>query len=61
MDKKFKACMKPHYIAHSISGLGIGLVLVGIIPSLSGTTALVLGVVAFAAGFVLDYSVNKGE
>lgn len=60
MDKKFKECMKPHYIAHSISGLGVGLILVGIFPALSGATAIVLGVVAFIAGAVYDYSVNKG-
>jgi len=60
MDKKFKECMKPHYIAHSVSGLGIGLILVGLIPALSGGTALTLGVVAFVIGFVYDYSVNKG-
>lgn len=52
--------MKPHYIAHSISGLGVGLILVGIFPTLSGATAIVLGVVAFIAGAVYDYSVNKG-
>lgn len=60
MDKKFKECTKPHYVAHSISGLGIGLILVGVIPSLSGGTALVLGIVALAAGVIYDYSVNKG-
>lgn len=60
MDKKFKECMKPHYIAHSISGLGVGLILVGIFPALSGATALVLGVIAFVAGAAYDFSVNKG-
>lgn len=60
MDKKFKECMKPHYLAHSITGLGIGLILVGLISSLTGQTALVLGVVALAAGIIYDFSVNKG-
>ncbi len=59
MDKKFKECMKPHYIAHSISGLGVGLILVGLIH-LSGSAALVLGIVALVVGIVYDYSVNKG-
>lgn len=60
MDKKFKECMKPHYLAHSITGLGIGLILVGLISSLTGQTALVLGLVALVAGIVYDFSVNKG-
>ncbi len=60
MDKKFKECMKPHYIAHSISGLGVGLILVGVVPAISGGTALVLGIVALVAGVIYDYSVNKG-
>lgn len=59
MDKKFKECMKPHYIAHSISGLGVGLILVGLIPSLAGS-AMVIGVVALVVGIVYDFSVNKG-
>lgn len=59
MDKKFKECMKPHYIAHSISGLGVGLILIGIIPSLAGA-ALILGIIALVIGIAYDYSVNKG-
>ena len=58
MDKKFKECMKPHYIAHSISGLGIGLILVGVMPSIAGA-ALVLGIIALVVGIIYDYSVNK--
>ena len=59
MDKKFKECMKPHYIAHSVSGLGIGLILVGLFPALA-TMALILGIVALVAGIIFDFSVNKG-
>lgn len=60
MDKKFKECMKPHYIAHSLSGLGIGFILVGLLPGLSGSTAFILGLIALVIGVVYDYSVNKG-
>lgn len=59
MDKKFKECMKPHYIAHSVSGLGVGLILVGLFPALA-TMALILGIVALVAGIIFDFSVNKG-
>lgn len=51
--------MKPHALAHSVSGLGIGLILVALIPSLV-QMALVIGIIAFIGGFVWDYSVNKG-
>lgn len=51
--------MKPHYIAHSISGLGVGLILVGLF-AITGKTALLLGIVALVIGIIYDFSVNKG-
>lgn len=51
--------MKPHYIAHSVSGLGIGLILVALIPALVAN-ALILGVLALVAGIAWDFTVNKG-
>lgn len=59
MDKKMKECMKPHALAHSVSGLGVGLILVGLISALTGQTALVLGVIALIGGIIWDMSVNK--
>jgi len=59
MDKKFKECVKPHYIAHSISGLGVGLILVALL-AITGKTALLIGIIALVVGIIYDFSVNKG-
>lgn len=58
MDKKLKECMKPHALAHSVSGLGVGLILVALVPSLVGN-ALMLGIIVLVAGIVFDFMVNK--
>ena len=58
MDKKMKQCMKPHALAHSVSGLGVGLILVALIPSLTAN-ALTLGIIVLVAGIVFDFMVNK--
>lgn len=44
MDKKIKECMKPHPLLHSLSGIGLGLVLVGLVPALAAN-ALVFGII----------------
>lgn len=59
MDKKIKECTKPHSLAHSLSGLGIGLILIALVPSLT-SSALTIGIIALAAGIVWDFAVNKG-
>lgn len=58
-DAKMKECTKPHSLAHSVSGLGIGLILVALIPALVAN-ALVLGLIALVGGIVWDMMVNKG-
>lgn len=59
MDKKFKECMKPHALMHSLAGLGFGLILVNFIPTLVDN-ALMLGVVVLVVAVVGDFMVNKG-
>ena len=59
MDKKIKACMKPHALAHSVAGLGVGLILVALVPSIAAM-ALKLGIIVIAAAVVFDFMVNKG-
>ena len=59
MDKKFKECMKPHPLAHLVSGAGVMLILVALVPALAAN-ALILGVVILAAGVAYDFMVNKG-
>lgn len=58
MDKKFKECMKPHALLHALAGIGIGLILVNLIPTLVDN-ALMLGVVVLAVAVVADFMVNK--
>ncbi len=52
MDKKMQECFKPHALMHSLMGLGLGIVLVSLIPSLN---MLWLGVVLVVVAMVLDF------
>lgn len=58
MDKKIKECMKPHALAHSLSGLGVGFILIALMPSLV-SMAFVIGIIALVGGIIWDFSVNK--
>jgi len=59
MDAKMKACMTPHALTHILTGIGIGLVLVGLFQGLAAQ-ALALGVIVAVAGIIIDFAVNKG-
>lgn len=59
MDKKIKACLKPHALAHSLAGLGVGFLLLAWMPALA-MNALMIGVVAVVVAVVWDFMVNKG-
>ncbi len=49
MNAKMKDCFTPHAMMHSLFGLGLGILLVSLIPSLQmAWLGLVLMVVAFA-------------
>ena len=54
-----KECFKPHVILHSAAGLGIGLVLASLIPTLSGKIGLWLGLIIFVLTIIIDPMVNK--
>ncbi len=60
MDKKLKECMKPHMLAHSVSGFGLGLVVANYVVGLQGNMGIWLGVALLAGGVLWDFSVNKG-
>lgn len=51
MDKKMKACFSGHVIMHSLFGLGLGILLVSLIPSLG---VLWLGLLIMVVAVVLD-------
>ena len=59
MAAKFKECTKPHYLMHSLTGLGIGLFLVGLFAALGGQTGVVLCIILIVIGILGDFSVNK--
>lgn len=51
MDGKMKECFTPHAMMHSLFGLGLGITLVALVPSLS---MLWLGVVLMVVSVILD-------
>lgn len=59
MDKKFKECMKPHALMHSLTGFGVGLIVAGAVPAI-GAQGVMLGLIALVVGIVGDFAVNKG-
>ena len=59
MEAMMKACTKPHAIAHMVSGAGLGILIVGLIPSLAANAATI-GVIVLIAGVVYDFAAKKG-
>lgn len=53
-DKMMKECMKPHALAHSLTGAGVGLLLVAFLPVLA-QNVLMAGIVVLVAGIVFDF------
>lgn len=49
-----KECLKPHPLLHTLSGVGLGLVIVALLPAL-GPSALTLGVVLVVAGLLGEF------
>ena len=35
MDKKIKECLSPHALMHTLTGLGLGLLVAALVPSLA--------------------------
>lgn len=54
IDKMMKECMKPHALLHSLAGVGLGLVLVGLMPSLAAS-AMMLGLVLVVVGIAGEF------
>ena len=52
VDKMMKDCFTPHVMMHSLFGLGLGIILVSLIPALN---MLWLGVVLVVVAVGLDY------
>lgn len=56
MNKKMQACFSGHVIMHSLFGLGLGILLVSLIPSLDSA---VLGLIIMVVAIILD-AMRKG-
>ncbi len=54
-----KECFKPHMVLHSITGFGIGYIVIGLVPSLA-QSALVIGVVIVVAAVITEFAM-KGK
>lgn len=52
MDGKMKECFKPHTLMHSLAGLGLGIILVNLVPSLN---SLLIGAAILIVAVVLDW------
>lgn len=59
MDQKMKECLKPHALLHMVTGVGVGLVLAGLSPSVYGS-AVTLGIILVGVGIVGEF-VRKPE
>jgi len=59
MDQKMKECLTPHALLHTIGGIGIGLILTGLSPSIAGS-AVTFGVI-LVLGMVAGEFVRKPE
>jgi len=53
MNEKLKECFTPHAMMHNLMGLGLGVVLVSLVPALAN---LWLGVVLVVVAMFLDYN-----
>ena len=58
MEKMMQECTKPHPLMHSVSGIGLGLVLVALVPSLVAN-ALMLGIVLIVVGVGAEFLMKK--
>ena len=53
-----KECTKPHSLVHILTGVGLGLVLVGLVPTLA-SNGLMYGVILVVVALVLDMMIQK--
>ena len=54
MDKMMKECMKPHPLLHSLAGIGLGMLLIALVPSLYNN-AMLFGVILLVAGVLGEF------
>lgn len=55
MEGKMKACFEKHPTAHTVFGIGIGLLLAGLIVGVASGTWVVLGIIVALGALTYDY------
>ena len=55
-----KECFTPHALVHSLAGLGVGLVLVGLMPNLA-MSGVMYGIIVVVVAIVLDFMVQSNK
>ena len=60
MDKMMKECKKPHALSHSVSGAGLALLVIYLLPTLM-PYLLVLGLVLLIGGVLWDVASNPAK
>lgn len=58
MDKMMKECMQPHQLLHLLTGAGLGMVILALVPSLV-SNALMVGVALVVVGVGAEFVVLK--
>jgi hypothetical protein len=54
----FRECLKPHLLLHSVAGIGLGLLLVGLVPDLAAK-GLMLGIILLVVGMGGEFLTKK--
>ena len=54
MDKMMKECTKPHALLHTAGGIGIGIVIIGVLPGLI-SQAVLLGFIIIVAAVIGEF------
>lgn len=58
MNKMMQECMKPHNLVHLVTGAGLGMVAMAVVPELA-MLGWVAGVTVVVVGVVLDLMVQS--
>lgn len=58
LNEMIKECTKPHPLLHTLSGVGLGLFLVGVLPGLY-YSATVLGLILIIVGVGGEFMMKK--
>ena len=60
MNAMMKECSKPHNLAHLVTGAGIGVLVLALLPAFLDF-ALILGLVLLVGGLAWDMMVNPAK